>query len=72
TQNSAWPGGVISLVDPLGRVVKEHRLEAANFMPNKSFEVMMSLENVPTGCYYVRVKVGKALKTLSLFVTSVR
>jgi len=72
TQNSAWPGGLISLIDPLGRVVKEHRLEAANLLPNKGFEVMMSLENVPTGCYYVRVKVGKALKTLPLFVTSVR
>jgi hypothetical protein len=32
----------------------------------------VSLENIPDGCYYIRIKVGKALKTLPLFVTSVR
>jgi hypothetical protein len=62
----------IALIDPLGRVVKEQPLEAVNLLPNKGFEVVMSVENVPTGCYYLRVKVGKALKTLPLFVTSIR
>jgi hypothetical protein len=34
--------------------------------------VVVSLENIPQDYYYVRLKVGKALKTLPLFVTSIR
>jgi hypothetical protein len=72
TQNDLLVMSSIALIDPLGRVVKEQPLEAVNLLPNKGFEVVMSVENVPAGCYYLRVKVGKALKTLPLFVTSIR
>jgi len=72
TQNDLLLSSSITLIDPLGRVVKEQRLEVANLLPNKGFEVVIPLGNVPAGCYYLRVKVGKALKTLPLFVTSVR
>jgi hypothetical protein len=72
TQNELLVMSSIALIDPLGRVVKEQPLEVVNLLPNKGFEVVMSVENVPAGCYYLRVKVGKALKTLPLFVTSIR
>jgi hypothetical protein len=62
----------ITLVDPLGRIVKTQPLTTSNFLPNKGFEVELSLQNIPDGYYYVRIKVGKALKTLPVFVAASR
>lgn len=72
TQNQLLAQSNVTLVDPLGRTIKTQPFTASNFLPNKGFEVELSLENVPEGCYYVRMKVGKALKTLPVFVTSIR
>ncbi len=72
TQNQLLAQSNVTLVDPLGRTIKIQPFTASNFLPNKGFEVELSLENVPEGCYYVRMKVGKALKTLPVFVTSIR
>lgn len=72
TQNDLNVESHVALIDPLGRVIKQQSLTASNFLPNKGFEVDMGLGGIPQGYYYVRVKVGKALKTLPLFVTSVR
>lgn len=72
TQNQLLAQSNVTLVDPLGRTIQIQPFTASNFLPNKGFEVELSLENVPEGCYYVRIKVGKALKTLPVFVTSIR
>ena len=72
TQNQLLVQSNVTLVDPLGRTIQIQPFTASNFLPNKGFEVELSLENVPEGCYYVRIKVGKALKTLPVFVTSIR
>jgi hypothetical protein len=72
TQNQLLTNSSITLVDPLGRIVKTQSLTTSNFLPNKGFEVELSLQNIPDGYYYVRIKVGKALKTLPVFVTASR
>jgi hypothetical protein len=72
TQNQLLTNSSITLVDPLGRIVKTQPLTTSNFLPNKGFEVELSLQNIPDGYYYVRIKVGKALKTLPVFVTASR
>jgi len=72
TQNQLSTNSSITLVDPLGRIVKTQPLTTSNFLPNKGFEVELSLQNIPDGYYYVRIKVGKALKTLPVFVTASR
>jgi hypothetical protein len=72
TQNDVLANSFITILDPLGRVVKSQVVTTANILSNREFGVDVSLENIPDGCYYIRIKVGKALKTLPLFVTSVR
>jgi hypothetical protein len=53
-------------------VLKSCAMYGVNTMTHSGFEANMSLSGVSPGQYYVRIKVGKALKTLPLFVTSVR
>ncbi len=72
TQNDVLANSSVTILDPLGRVVKSQVVTTANVLSNREFGMDVSLENIPDGCYYVRIKVGKALKTLPLFVTSVR
>jgi hypothetical protein len=72
TQNAWVESSSITVIDPLGRIVKQQRVNASNLLPNNGFEVNIDLENLSDGTYYVQVKVGKALKTLPLFVTSIR
>lgn len=72
TQKEEISNDYIQIVDPVGRLLMQTPIAAENYMNHNGFEVVVSLENIPQGYYYVRLKVGKALKTLPLFVTSIR
>jgi hypothetical protein len=72
TQKEEISNDYIQVVDPVGRLLMQTPIAAENYMNHNGFEVVVSLENIPQGYYYVRLKVGKALKTLPLFVTSIR
>jgi hypothetical protein len=72
TQKEENSKDYIQVIDPVGRVLMQTAIAAENYLNHNGFEVMLSLENIPQGYYYVRLKVGKALKTLPLFVTSIR
>jgi hypothetical protein len=71
-QNEGVLQANVDLLDVYGRVLKSCAMHGVNTMTHSGFEANMSLSAVSPGQYYVRIKVGKALKTLPLFVTSVR
>jgi photosystem II stability/assembly factor-like uncharacterized protein len=71
-QNEGVQQANVDLLDVYGRVLKSCTMYGVNTMTHSGFEANMNLSAVSPGQYYVRIKVGKALKTLPLFVTSVR
>ena len=65
-QNQGVQQANVDLLDVYGRVLKSCTMYGVNTMTHSGFEANMNLSAVSPGQYYVRIKVGKALKTLAI------
>ena len=62
----------ICVLDAMGRTVRTMPAIVPNPLVNKGFEAEIDLKYLVSGRYYIQIKVGKALKTLPVLVTSIR
>lgn len=71
-QNKEQLDGLVELLDASGRQLKRISLDHSKPLQDRWFEMNIDVSDVSTGTYYLRLRVGKAFKTLTVFVTDVR